>query len=105
MSAPTAAGQIRNLAALAGADVGQLPPPGLDRDLLRVSLIIQGQQRGATWAQISAALFGYCDPRAAKRAVKALARNTQRAVLLRDAATAEEGVRDDLPAMQRCAAS
>ena len=91
-STPTAAGQIAGLARLAGTDPGPLPPPGLDRDLRRVGLIVAAQQKGATWTRLSMVLFGYEDPKAAKRAVQKLARETQRAALLRqNTETAQAG--------------
>lgn len=61
----------------------QSAPPagtGLDRDLLRLRLLAEARNRGASWTVIGRALG--VSGKQAKRHVKALARETQRQVLL-----------------------
>ena len=79
MTAPSESQQLASLAALAEAHP-ELPPPGLQRDLLRLNLIGTARDRGVTWAQIGQVL-GYGGPKATKSAAKRLQRRCASAVL------------------------
>lgn len=78
---PTEQDQVSALAALSGT-TAEAKGPRLERDMLFLRLVAEAQRRGASWAQIGHAL-GLGDGKAAKRAVKRLARVTQRALLAR----------------------
>ena len=77
MTPPSPADQLRSLASLSGASIN----PGLDPDVLKVALIAQARQGGATWADVGGALLGRRDGKLAKRYAKGLARAAERKLL------------------------
>lgn len=78
---PPSSGQVdAALAALTGTVNEQIPGGDLDRNLLRLRLVAEAQQRGVTWRTIGAAMG--LSGKAAKAQIKQLARHTQRQVLL-----------------------
>ena len=80
MTPPTADQQDAALAALTGTVGEQKPASDLDRDLLRLRLVMEAKARNVSWTAIGAAMG--VSGKAAKAHMKALARVTQRAVLL-----------------------
>ena len=67
------------LAALTGTMGEKKPDTDLDRNLLRLRLVVEAQQRGVSWRVIGEAMG--CSGKEAKRAMKQLAAHTQRQVV------------------------
>lgn len=80
MSPPTAEQQDTALAALTGTVTEQRPDTELDRNMLRLRLVMEAKRKGVPWTAIGQALGGISG-KAAKREMKTLARATQRQLL------------------------
>lgn len=80
MSPPTAEEEDAALAALSGTITESRPDGGLQRNMLRLRLVLDAQKAGASWAVIGQALGGISG-KAAKRQMKHLAAKTQRQLL------------------------
>lgn len=80
MSPPTPDQQDAALAALTGTVSEQKPATDLDRNLLRLRLVMEATGRGVPWSRIGATMG--VSGKEAKRQMKQLARHTQRQVLL-----------------------
>jgi hypothetical protein len=83
MSPPTPEQTDSALASLAGTITERKPTTQLERDMFRVKLIAQLKERGVPWPVIGNALG--VDGKTAKRDFHALARRTQRTMLLEKA--------------------
>lgn len=77
---PTAEQTDAALAALTGTTTEQRPDTELARNMLRLRLVMEAKHKGVPWAVIGQALGGI-SAKAAKREMKALARETQRELL------------------------
>ena len=80
LTPPTPEEQDAALAALTGTVSESKPESDLDRNLLRLRLVMEAQRRGVPWTAIGAAMG--MSGKMAKAHMKALARVTQREVLL-----------------------
>lgn len=80
MTPPTPEQQDAALAALTGTVSEQKPGTDLDRNLLRLRLVMEAKARNVPWTVIGAAMG--MSGKEAKATMKALARVTQRQVLL-----------------------
>ena len=80
MTPPTPEEQDAALASLTGTVNEAKPETDLDRNLLRLRLVMEATGRGVPWSRIGAAMG--CSGKEAKRQMKQLARHTQRQVLL-----------------------
>lgn len=80
MSPPAPDQQDAALAALTGTVTEQRPDTDLARNMLRLRLVMEAKHKGVPWAAIGQALGGI-SAKAAKREMKALARETQRELL------------------------
>jgi hypothetical protein len=69
------------LAALTGTPAGPAPETALDANLLRLRLTAEAKGRGISWAVIGRSMG--VSGKEAKRQVKALARETQRDLMLK----------------------
>ena len=83
MTPPTPEQEDSALAALTGTITERQPTSQLERDMLRVCLIAQAKEGGVPWPVIGAALG--VDGKQAKKDFHALARRTQRTMLLEKA--------------------
>ena len=83
MSPPTPEQQDSALAALTGTITERRPASQLERDMLRVKLIAQAKEQGVPWPVIGSALG--VDGKRARKDFHALARRTQRIMLLEKA--------------------
>ena len=83
MSPPTPEQQDSALAALTGTITERRPASQLERDMLRVKLIAQAKEQGVPWPVIGSALG--VDGKRARKDFHALARRTQRTMLLEKA--------------------
>ena len=80
MTPPTPEQQDVALAALTGTVNEQKPETDLDRNLLRLRLVMEATGCGVPWSRIGATMG--VSGKEAKRQMKQLARHTQRQVLL-----------------------
>ena len=80
MTPPTPEQEGAALAALTGTVSESRPVSDLDRNLLRLRLVMEAKARGVPWSAIGAAMG--MSGKMAKAHMKALARVTQREVLL-----------------------
>jgi hypothetical protein len=80
MSPPTPEQEDAALAALSGTVTETRPAAGLQRNMLRLRLVMDAQRNGASWQMIGQALGGISG-KAAKRQMKLLAARTQRQLL------------------------
>ena len=80
MTPPSAAEQLASLASLTGTVTERKPETALDANLLRLRLVAEAKDRGIPWAVIGASLG--VSGKQAKRDMKALARETQRLLLV-----------------------
>lgn len=80
----TQAEQLAGLLKLNGQAEIEAASSALSRNLAMLSLISQALGKGATWADVGKAILGTPDGKLAKRAVKHLAKLTQRDLITRD---------------------
>lgn len=80
MTPPTAEQQDAALAALTGNVSEEKPQSDLDRNLLRLRLVMEAKARHVSWAAIGRTMG--LSGKEAKRQMKALAKTTQRELLL-----------------------
>jgi hypothetical protein len=92
VSPPTPEQTDSALAALTGTITERKPASQLERDMLRVRLIAQAKERGVPWPVIGNALG--VDGKQAKKDFHALARRTQRTMLL--AKAEQDGIANEV---------
>ena len=80
MTPPSAAEQLAALASLTGTITERKPETALDANLLRLRLVAEAKDAGIPWTVIGRTLG--VSGKQAKRDMKALARETQRLLLV-----------------------
>jgi hypothetical protein len=83
--------QIAALLKMSGQHTADLPADLIGQQALIIRLVSDAMACGHTWAEIGDALFEVSDSRMAKRAVRRMAREAQRELIVRGNASAAAG--------------